>query len=178
MHTRRIIGSYWLSAMLAAVAPTAKAAYAPTPDQAAIDQTPPRLSFVDGQVSFWRPGAQGLGAGPSQYAPRSGDQLSTGYPAILELQIGVRAFVRGRANTQIGLENQEPDFTQFKVTAGSAAFDLRGWSLGKCGGGHAERRLHHRASGLLSCGRCRRAHLVHHAPDRRATVIRPAGRRS
>ena len=33
--------------------------------------------------------------------------------------------MRGWVNTQIGLENQEPDFLQFKVTAGSAAFDLR-----------------------------------------------------
>ena len=33
--------------------------------------------------------------------------------------------MRGWANTQLGLENQEPDFLQFKVTAGNASFDLR-----------------------------------------------------
>jgi len=41
------------------------------------------------------------------------------------MQIGPRAFIRGAPNTQTGLENQEPDFLQFKLTAGTAAFDLR-----------------------------------------------------
>ena len=89
------------------------------------DQTPPRLSFVDGQVSFWRPGAQDWAQAQVNTPLAPGDQLSTGSPGNLELQIGARAFVRGWANTQLGLENQEPDFLQFKVTAGSAAFDLR-----------------------------------------------------
>ena len=44
---------------------------------------------------------------------------------IWSFQIGPRAFVRGGPNTQIGLENHEPDFLQFKVTAGYASFDLR-----------------------------------------------------
>ena len=131
MHTRRIIGFLLALGVLTAVAPTAQAADAPTPEQAAIDQTPPRLSFVDGQVSFWRPGAQDWAQAQVNTPLAPGDQLSTGSPGNLELQIGVRAFVRGRANTQIGLENQEPDFTQFKVTAGSAAFDLRGLEPGQ-----------------------------------------------
>src|SRR5216683_1952340 len=36
----------------------ALAADAPSQDATPSDRTPPRLSFVDGQVSFWRPGAQ------------------------------------------------------------------------------------------------------------------------
>ncbi len=41
------------------------------------------------------------------------------------MQIGTRSFVRAWANTQLGLANQEPDFLQFKVTTGTASFDLR-----------------------------------------------------
>ena len=131
MHTRGIIGLLLALGVLTAVAPTAQAADAPTPEQAALDQTPPRLSFVDGQVSFWRPGAQDWAQAQVNTPLAPGDQLSTGSPGNLELQVGVRAFVRGRANTQIGLENQEPDYIQFKVTAGSAAFDLRGLERGQ-----------------------------------------------
>jgi len=43
----------------------------------------------------------------------------------LEIQIGSRAFVRGAADTQLGLENQEPDFLQIKITGGDTSFDLR-----------------------------------------------------
>ncbi len=131
MYTRGIIGLLLALGVLTAVAPTAPAADAPTPEQAASDQTPPRLSYVDGRVSFWRPGAQDWAQAQVNTPLAPGDQLSTGSPGTLELQIGVRAFVRGRGNTQIGLENQEPDYLQFKVTAGSAAFDLRGLEPGQ-----------------------------------------------
>ena len=96
MHTRRIIGFLLALGVLTAVAPTAQAADAPTPEQAAIDQTPPRLSFVDGQVSFWRPGAQDWAQAQVNTPLAPGDQLATGSPGNLELQTGVRAFVRGR----------------------------------------------------------------------------------
>ena len=51
--------------------------------------------------------------------------LSTGLPGTLEIQIGARAFVRAWANTQLSLANQDPDFIQFTLVAGSAVFDLR-----------------------------------------------------
>jgi uncharacterized protein DUF6600 len=96
------------------------------PDElATVARTPPRLSFADGQVSFWRPGAQDWTQAQVNTPLAPGDQLYTGSPGNLELQIGGRAFVRGWANTQLGLENQEPDFVQLKVTAGHASFDLR-----------------------------------------------------
>jgi len=91
----------------------------------ASDPTPPRLSFVDGQVSFFRPGADDWVEAQINTPLSPGDQLYTGSPGNVELQVGERAFVRGWANTQIGLENQEPAFLQFKVTSGYAAFDLR-----------------------------------------------------
>jgi hypothetical protein len=89
------------------------------------DRTPPRLSFVDGQVSFWRPGAQDWAQAQVNTPLAPGDELATASPGNLEVQIGARAFVRAWANTQVGLANQESDFLQFKVTAGTASFDLR-----------------------------------------------------
>jgi hypothetical protein len=97
----------------------------------AIGQTPPRLSFVDGQVSFWRPGAQEWVQAQVNTALAPGDQLYAGPDGNFELQIGSRAFVRGAADTQIGLESHEPDFLQFKMTTGHAAFDLRSVAPGR-----------------------------------------------
>jgi len=125
MRARRIIRLILALAALTGVPAAARGADAPDPQQAAIGRTPPRLSMVEGQVSFWRPGAPDWAQAQVNTPLAPGDELSTGSPGNLELQIGARAFVRGWANTQIGLENQEPDFLQFKVTAGHASFDLR-----------------------------------------------------
>jgi len=116
MRTRRVILFTLAFGVLTAIAAAA---------QTAIDRMPPRLSFADGQVSFWRPGAQDWAQAQINTPLAPGDELYTGSPGNLELQIGSRAFVRGWANTQIGLANQEPSFLQFKVTTGSASFDLR-----------------------------------------------------
>jgi hypothetical protein len=102
----------------------------PEPQQEAVGPTPPRVGFVDGQVSFLRPGSPDWTQAQVNTPLAPGDQLYTGSPGNLEIQTGARAFVRGWANTQIGLENQEPDFLQFKVTAGHASFDLRSLETG------------------------------------------------
>jgi hypothetical protein len=125
MHGRKIIGIVLALGVLATAVAAAQEADTADPQQTAMDRTPPRLSFVDAQVSFWRPGAQDWAQAQVNTPLAPGDQLSTGSPGNLELQIGARAFVRGGANTQVGLENQEPDFLQVKVTAGQASFDLR-----------------------------------------------------
>ena len=116
----RIIEVLLVFGLLTGVAPVAQAA-----DMVAPESTPPRLGFVDGQVSFWRPGATDWAQAQVNTPLAPGDELSTGSPGNLELQIGARAFVRAWAATQLGLANQEPDFLQFTVTAGHAAFDLR-----------------------------------------------------
>src|SRR5436309_15787142 len=54
-----------------------------------------------------------------------GDVLYTGSGGDVELQVGPRAFVRAAENTQLGLDNHEPDFLQLRVTNGHAAPDLR-----------------------------------------------------
>ncbi len=125
MRAWRSIGPILAFGVLTVVVPAAQAADTPDPQQAEVGGTPPRLSFVDGQVSFWRPGAQDWAQAQANTPLAPDDELYTGSPGTLELQIGARAFVRAWANTQLGLENQEPDFLQFKVTTGHASFDLR-----------------------------------------------------
>ncbi len=128
MHTREVIALMLAVGVFTGVA---LAADAPTPDATSSDRTPPRLSFVDGQVSFWRPGAQDWAQAQINTPLAPGDELATASPGNLEVQIGARAFVRAWANTQVGLANQEPDFLQFKVTAGTASFDLRTIEAGR-----------------------------------------------
>ena len=125
MRARGIVSLILVLAALTGVAWAGQVPEAPDPQEDAAGRTPPRLSFVDGQVSFWRPGAQEWTQAQINTPLAPGDQVYTGSPGNLELQIGGRAFVRGWANTNLGLENHEPDFLQFKVTAGRAAFDLR-----------------------------------------------------
>ena len=115
MRTPVLIGC-----MLGVLAVTSLAQPAPVDER-----TPPRLSLVDGQVSFWRPGAQDWATAQINTPLAPGDELYAASPGNLEIQVGARAFVRTWANTQIGLASQEPDFLQFKVTSGIAAVDLR-----------------------------------------------------
>ncbi len=123
MQVKRMIGFMLILGMLTGAIPSAQAD--DTPPANAIDQTPPRLSFTDGPVSFWRPGAQDWVAAQVNTPLAPGDELYAASPGNLELQIGPRAFVRTWANTQLGFINQEPDYLQFKVTTGVAAIDLR-----------------------------------------------------
>jgi hypothetical protein len=94
-------------------------------EQAAVGATPPRLSFVDGQVSYWRSGASDWAQAQVNTPLAVGDQLYSGSPGNLELQIGGRAFVRAAARTQVGIENVEADMIQFKVTEGHASIDIQ-----------------------------------------------------
>jgi len=87
--------------------------------------TPPRLGFIDGDVSFWRPGADDWVQAQVNTALAAGDSLYAGDGANLEIQIGPRAFVRAAADTEIGLESLESDYMQFRVTGGHAALDLK-----------------------------------------------------
>ena len=128
MRTREVIVLMLTLGFLTGVA---LAADAPNPEATASDRTPPRLSFVDGQVSFWRPGAQDWAQAQVNTPLAPGDELATASPGNLEVQIGARDFVRAWANTQVGLANQEPDFLQFTVTTGTASFDLRTIEAGR-----------------------------------------------
>ncbi|HTO06453.1 MAG TPA: DUF6600 domain-containing protein [Myxococcota bacterium] len=95
-----------------------------------LDRTPPRLSFTDGEVSFWRNGAEDWTPAQVNTPLGEGDQLYTGNAANLEIQIGARAFVRAGEETQLGLTNLEPDFVQFRIVNGHASLDLRSVKAG------------------------------------------------
>jgi hypothetical protein len=97
----------------------------PGADAEAIGRTPPRVSFIDGQVSFSRPGAEEWVAARLNTPLAPGDELYTAAPGNLEVEIGGRAYARAWANTQLGLANLEPDFVQLKVTTGYVALDIR-----------------------------------------------------
>ena len=123
MRTRTVIlASLLVAALVIGLVPGARA---DEPPDWTFEQTPPRLSFLDGQVSFWRPGAPDWTQAQMNTPLAPGDVLATGFRGSLELQIGARAFVRAWANTQLGLANLEPDFIQFTLTAGDAILDLR-----------------------------------------------------
>jgi hypothetical protein len=91
----------------------------------AVETTPPRVSYLHGEVSFWRPGAEDWTPAKLNTPVAPGDVFYTGAGGNVELQVGPRAFVRAAENTQIGFDNQEPDFLQFHVTGGHAALDVR-----------------------------------------------------
>jgi hypothetical protein len=108
-------------ALLAVAAP----ARADGPEAEPVTVTPPRVGYVDGQVSFWRPGAEDWAPAPLNMALAPGDEFHTGRPGNLELQVGPRAFVRAWGDTQLALAGQTPELLHFRVTDGHVAVDLR-----------------------------------------------------
>ena len=92
--------------------------------------TPLRLSYAEGEVSFWRLGSPDWVSAQLNTPLAISDALYVGRDGDLELQMGSRAFIRADDNTQFSLVNQTPDFIQFKVVAGRVSFDLRALSAG------------------------------------------------
>ena len=87
--------------------------------------TPPRLSLIDGEVSFWRPGAEDWAPAQLNTPLAEGDSLYTGDNANLEVQIGPRTFVRAGAGTELSVESLDPDLVQLKVTSGHVTLDAK-----------------------------------------------------
>src|SRR5438876_3285660 len=109
----------------------ARAVRAAESDDGAIEAIPPRLSNADGEVSYYRPGAQDWAPAQVNTALAPGDELYTGNRGNLELQVGARAFVRAWGDSQLGLVNHEPNFLQIKVTGGHVSLDLRSVESGR-----------------------------------------------
>jgi len=99
-------------------------------DEAAWAATPPRLSFIDGEVSYWRQGAEEWAAAPINLPLAEGDSLYTGRDANFEVQFGSRSFVRADENSQLTYVVQDEGRIQFKVTGGLVSFDMRRLSAG------------------------------------------------
>ncbi|HXU90805.1 MAG TPA: DUF6600 domain-containing protein [Methylomirabilota bacterium] len=127
-HARRLTVAAVVVALLLSAVP---AVWAQAPEAAPEGGAmPPRLSYLDGQVSFWRPGADDWSPAQENLALAPGDELYTGHPGNVELQTGPRMFVRAWGDTQLGLANQTVDFLQLKVTTGYVAVDVRGLEAG------------------------------------------------
>ena len=124
MRRRRVFVAFLILAIAASGPNVIPAADPPSQEQSG-DVTPTRVSYLYGEVSFWRPGAQEWAEAKTNTPLAPGDVLYTGADGNAELQIGPRAFVRAGNGTQIGLDNDDPDYVQFRVTAGHAAIDVR-----------------------------------------------------
>ncbi len=123
--------SWFVCSALAALALAGAPAFAQDDNALGFERTPPRLSFTDGEVSFWRPGASDWSEARVNTALAAGDELATGEAANLELQVGARAWVRAGEASQLGLTSLEPDFLQLKLTTGTAALDVRELAEGR-----------------------------------------------
>lgn len=99
-------------------------------DNEAWAPTPPRLSFIDGEVSYWREGADDWARAQPNLALAEGDALYTGNNANFEVQFGSRSFVRADENSQLSLLEQEARRIQFKLTSGRVSFDMRSLAVG------------------------------------------------
>ena len=172
---KRAMATALVVLLLLASTPAVRAQAPPPPGSApaggapdAIGVTPPRLSYSEGAVSFFRPGAQDWAPAQINTPLAPGDELYTGNDGNIELQIGGRAYVRGWGDTQVGLANQEPDFLQLKITTGHATVDVRSVDPGRT----IEIDTPHAAFTVESAGYYR----VDVAPDRTSFVTRRGGR--
>jgi hypothetical protein len=118
----------WLIPLLFLLAFSSTAALAQ--DDGEWAPTPPRLSYIDGEVSYWRPGAEDWASARLNLALAEGDALYTRNDSNLEVQFGSRRFVRIDENTQLSLVAQEEHHIQFSVTSGLASFDMRSMEAG------------------------------------------------
>src|SRR5262245_1922535 len=89
------------------------------------DITRPRLSLLDGEVSFWRPGNEDWTAARLNTPLAPGDALATGPRAKLEVQVGPQAYLRAADSSELALENQEPDALRFRLISGRVSLDVR-----------------------------------------------------
>ena len=126
-----------------AAAPGAPPAAAPTAtadddDQVAPDQpegaapTPARLSYTAGDVSFWRPGGDGLGARAGQHAARARRSALHRQPRQPRDPGRSRAAsCAPGATASSAWRTTNPDFLQLKVAAGHVSLDLRSLEPGR-----------------------------------------------
>src|SRR5215471_16942572 len=93
MRSRRVFVAFLILAIAVSGPNVIPAADPPSPEQSG-DVTPTRVSYLYGEVSFWRPGAQEWAEAKANTPLAPGDVLYTGADGSAELQIGPRAFVR------------------------------------------------------------------------------------
>jgi hypothetical protein len=116
----------WRVLALAALAPAALlGADAEEDALRGFERTPPRLAWIQGDVSFLRTGADGWAPAPVNLPLAPGDRLYTSAGGALEIQLGPRDFLRAGERTDLALESHEADLVQLRVGAGLASLELR-----------------------------------------------------
>ena len=126
MHTLRRI--CWIPLLFLFAMPWALAQAAD--DDSEWAPTPPRLIYIDGEVSTWRTGADAWARARPNLALAEGDAFYTGAGANFEVQFGSRSFVRADEHTQLSLLQQEARRIQFKLTGGRVSLDMRSLTVG------------------------------------------------
>src|SRR5437868_7714756 len=82
-----MVTARFLARLLAVVAMFGAALHAWAEDpSSSIGRTPPRISLIEGEVSFWRPGAEDWAPAQVNTPLAPGDDLYTGHGGNLELQ--------------------------------------------------------------------------------------------
>ena len=111
----------WLRLAAAAVLAVCVAA----PAHAGDGPTPPRLSLVEGDVAFWRPGTEAWEAAQLNTPLADGDRLRSGPDGRFEIQVGRAAFIRGAAATQVVVETRNGEAAKLGMDAGQLTLDVR-----------------------------------------------------
>ena len=125
----KVLSRIWFMPVFFLLALSGASALAADDDEA-WTPTPPRLSFIDGEVSYWRQGADEWARARPNLALAEGDALYTGRDANFEVQFGSQSFVRGDENTQLSLVEQDEHRIQFRLTDGLVSFDMRSMAVG------------------------------------------------
>lgn len=98
---------------------------APALSEDVLEAVPPRVSLVDGAVSFWGPEASDWEAVPLNLPLAPGDVLAGGTASRFELEIGARSFLRVAAHGELALDALENRLQRFRLNGGRATLDLR-----------------------------------------------------
>lgn len=92
--------------------------------------TPPRLSFIEGEVSFTRKGSDDWVRARLNLPLAEGDTLYANSGDNFEVQFGSRGFARVAEKSLLSLVRLEEHYIQFKVTHGLVSFDVRSMEAG------------------------------------------------
>lgn len=125
MRSLRLLGTLLLTAALAAASVTVPARAQEAPGTAPETFAPARLGVAEGQVSFWRAGAEGWVPARLNTALAVGDMIYSGDGGTVEVQIGSRDFVRLTTDTRLTVVAQEAGLLRMRVESGTASLDLR-----------------------------------------------------
>ena len=121
----KLRGTWRALAALACLSFCSKAIAVAATESPRAGTTPPRLSWIAGDVSSWKPGDENWTAALVNTALEPGDALYSGRYGRLEVQFGPRSYLRADAGTQLALQNQESDYISFKVGSGRVSVDVR-----------------------------------------------------